>query len=164
MVSTGAAKDQYRMWFEHPAWWKRIFGSDARGTDAATKYGPPARWSKRSLGLGARKDQLFFALVRAGSRDFIMSGTPAGPGPVVRRDVLEGHVDGSEDFRAQIVRPRHFSREHYRLMFQAVDYGRRGALRTSMHVLRPDAEAREKFNGFATLACTELARPIPLYG
>jgi fumarylpyruvate hydrolase len=35
--------------------------------------------------------------------DLIMSGTPAGVGPVVRGDVLHGHVDGLEDLRLEIV-------------------------------------------------------------
>ncbi len=35
--------------------------------------------------------------------DIILSGTPAGVGPVVRGDELEGHVDGVGDLRLRVV-------------------------------------------------------------
>ncbi len=35
--------------------------------------------------------------------DLVMSGTPAGVGPVLKGDVLEGHVDGLEDLVIEVV-------------------------------------------------------------
>ena len=35
--------------------------------------------------------------------DLIMSGTPSGVGPVVRGDVMEGHIAGIGELRAAVV-------------------------------------------------------------
>jgi len=35
--------------------------------------------------------------------DLILSGTPAGVGPVQRGDVLHGHVDGVGELRTRVV-------------------------------------------------------------
>ena len=42
----------------------------------------------------------FFTLVQG---DIIMSGTPAGVGPVLRGDVLHGHVEGVGDLVVNVV-------------------------------------------------------------
>ena len=42
-------------------------------------------------------------LFRLAPGDLIMTGTPAGVGPVERGDVLEGHVDGIGDLKVKVV-------------------------------------------------------------
>ena len=42
-------------------------------------------------------------LFRLAAGDIIMTGTPAGVGPVQRGDKLEGHVDGVGDLRVTVV-------------------------------------------------------------
>jgi len=42
-------------------------------------------------------------LFRLAPGDLIMTGTPAGVGPVKRGDVLEGHVDGIGDLKVKVV-------------------------------------------------------------
>ncbi len=42
-------------------------------------------------------------LFRLAPGDIIMSGTPAGVGPVKRGDVLKGHIDGVGDLEVRVV-------------------------------------------------------------
>jgi fumarylpyruvate hydrolase len=42
-------------------------------------------------------------LYRLAAGDLIMTGTPAGVGPVKKGDLMEGHVDGVGDLKVRVI-------------------------------------------------------------
>ena len=52
---------------------------------------------------GAGGDLLSVRAVPAGAGDLIMTGTPAGVGPVKRGDQLHGHIDGIGDLNVTVI-------------------------------------------------------------
>jgi fumarylpyruvate hydrolase len=111
----GAAKDQGRPWevskaFEHSAPCTRLVPAAVIGHPASGAIWLEVNGTVRQKGdlnqmiwkvpeMIAYLSELFE--LRPG--DLIMSGTPAGVGPVVRGDRLHGHVDGVGDLEVLVV-------------------------------------------------------------